>query len=101
MPSTRATFGTTAQQAEATKQLAFNQGFYNLFLAIVTVIGIVIAACGDHRPRRRVDPRRHRIDARRGGGAARVIARQGARAAITQGILPLIAIVLMVVGLAM
>ena len=36
---TRATFGTTAEEAETTKLLAFNQGFYNLFLAIVTGIG--------------------------------------------------------------
>ncbi|OBI06123.1 epimerase [Mycolicibacter nonchromogenicus] len=39
-PRTRAVFGTTAQEAEITKTLAFNQGFYNLFLAIVTVVGI-------------------------------------------------------------
>lgn len=30
----RATFGTTIEEAEATKSLAFNQGFYNLVLAI-------------------------------------------------------------------
>ena len=36
-PRTRATFGTTQEEAETTKLLAFNQGFYNLFLAIVTV----------------------------------------------------------------
>ncbi len=39
-PRTRAVFGTTAEEAETTKALAFNQGFYNLFLAIVTVVGI-------------------------------------------------------------
>ncbi|WP_067974641.1 DUF1304 domain-containing protein [Mycolicibacter icosiumassiliensis] len=39
-PRTRAVFGTTAEEAEITKALAFNQGFYNLFLAIVTVVGI-------------------------------------------------------------
>ena len=33
-PRTRATFGTTLEEAEATKLLAFNQGFYNLFLEI-------------------------------------------------------------------
>jgi putative membrane protein len=33
-PRTRATFGTTAEEAETTKLLAFNQGFYNLFLGI-------------------------------------------------------------------
>ena len=39
-PRTRKTFGTTAEEAETTKLLAFNQGFYNLFLAIVAGIGI-------------------------------------------------------------
>lgn len=34
------TFGTTREEAEATKELAFNQGFYNLFLAVVAGIGI-------------------------------------------------------------
>ncbi|SKB09875.1 DUF1304 domain-containing protein [Aeromicrobium choanae] len=37
---TRATFGMSLEEAESTKQLAFNQGFYNLFLAIVTAVGI-------------------------------------------------------------
>jgi len=34
---TRAAFGTTVEDAVVTKPLAFNQGFYNLFLAIVVV----------------------------------------------------------------
>lgn len=45
-PRTRATFGTTPAEAETTKLLAFNQGFYNLFLAIVTGIGIAVIALG-------------------------------------------------------
>ena len=97
---TRATFGTTEDEALATKELAFNQGFYNLFLAIITVTGIVIGGTG-----------------RYGVGLALILAGTGsmlaaalvllassrdkARAAITQGTLPLIAIVLLVVGLAM
>jgi putative membrane protein len=96
---TRATFGTTEEEALATKELAFNQGFYNLFLAIVTVTGIVIGGVGHNYI-----------------GIALVFAGTGsmlaaalvlllsspdkARAAITQGILPLIAIVLLVAGLA-
>ncbi|PFG34610.1 DUF1304 domain-containing protein [Sanguibacter antarcticus] len=43
-PRGRATFGTTAEEAVATRELAFNQGFYNLFLAIVTVVGVVLVA---------------------------------------------------------
>jgi putative membrane protein len=45
-PRTRATFGTTGETAEITKELAFNQGFYNLFLAVVSAIGIVGIALG-------------------------------------------------------
>lgn len=46
-PKTRATFGVKSEEeALITKPLAFNQGFYNLFLAIVSVIGIVVAATG-------------------------------------------------------
>jgi len=45
-PKTRAVFGTTAEAAEVTKPLAYNQGFYNLFLAIIAIIGIVIGITG-------------------------------------------------------
>src|SRR5580698_3117480 len=94
---TRAAFGTTPEEAAVTKLLAFNQGFYNLFLAIVTGIGIVGVALGHHAV-----------------GAALVFAGVGsmasaavvllasspdkARAALTQGTFPVIAIVLLVIG---
>src|SRR5262249_59336944 len=93
-PRTRATFGTTPETAEITKELAFNQGFYNLFLAIVTAVGIVAMGLGHNAV-----------------GAALVFAGVGsmlaaaavllitspdkARAAITQGTLPLIPVVLL------
>lgn len=45
----RRTFGTgTVQEAEATRELAFNQGFYNLFLATAVVLGIALYAAGHH-----------------------------------------------------
>lgn len=97
-PRTRATFGTTAEEAETTKLLAFNQGFYNLFLAIVTGIGIVAITLGHN-----------------GIGAALIFAgigsmlaaalvlvasaRDKARAAVTQGVFPLIGVVLLAIGL--
>ena len=97
-PRTRATFGTTAEEAETTKLLAFNQGFYNLFLAIVTGIGIAGVALGHNAI-----------------GAALVFAGVGsmasaavvllasspdkARAALTQGTFPVIAVALLVIGL--
>jgi putative membrane protein len=98
-PRTRATFGTTEEEAHTTKLLAFNQGFYNLFLAIVTALGIV-ALCLGHN----------------GVGAALIFAGVGsmlaaavvllasspdkARAAITQGAFPLIAVGLLAAALA-
>lgn len=98
-PRTRATFGTTAEEAETTKLLAFNQGFYNLFLAIVAVVGIV-AICLGHSA----------------VGAALIFAGVGsmlaaaavllasspdkARAAVTQGAFPLIAVVLLALAIA-
>src|SRR4029079_17190748 len=45
-PKTRATFGTTAEEAETTRLLAFNQGFYNLFLAIVAAVGVGLMTSG-------------------------------------------------------
>ncbi|SCX37799.1 putative membrane protein [Klenkia marina] len=42
----RATFGTTPAEAEATRSMAFNQGFYNLFLAVEIAAGIVVVAAG-------------------------------------------------------
>ena len=38
-PSTRKVFGLSESEAASTKQLAFNQGFYNLFLAIMALAG--------------------------------------------------------------
>ncbi|QEN14786.1 DUF1304 domain-containing protein [Mycolicibacterium sp. ELW1] len=97
-PRTRKTFGTTAEEAETTKLMALNQGFYNLFLAIVSIVGIVAITLGHT-----------------GIGAALVFAGVGsmlaaaavllasapdkARAAITQGAFPLVAVVLLAIAL--
>ena len=43
-PRGRAAFGMSAEEAQATKLLAFNQGFYNLFLALAIVVGTVLVA---------------------------------------------------------
>ena len=45
-PATTKTFNTTSEFAHASKTLAFNQGFYNLFLAIVAGIGLVFLLSG-------------------------------------------------------
>ena len=95
---TRATFGTTAEEAETTKLLAFNQGFYNLFLAIVSGIGIAAMVMG-HK-----DVGAALVFAGVGSMAAAAIVlvlsvRDKARAAVTQGLFPVIAVVLLVLGL--
>lgn len=93
-PRTRAVFGTTAEEAQTTKMLAFNQGFYNLFLAVVTAVGIAAVVLGH-----------------RSVGTALIFAGVGsmlaaavvllasspdkARAAVTQGTLPLIGVALL------
>lgn len=41
-PAGRKIFGTSEADAETMKFLAFNQGFYNLFLAIGTFVGIAL-----------------------------------------------------------
>jgi putative membrane protein len=39
--STIRKFGISKAQAEQTKQLAYNQGFYNLFLAVIAAVGLI------------------------------------------------------------
>ena len=97
-PRTRAAFGTTAEEAETTKLLALNQGFYNLFLAIVSGIGIAAVVMGHNAVGAAL------IFAGVGSMAAAAVvlllsSPDKARAALTQGTFPLIAIVLLVLGL--
>ena len=97
-PRTRAVFGMTEDEAQATKLLAFNQGFYNLFLGIVTIIGVIAAFTGA------VAVGVALVFAGVGSMLAAAVvllaaARDNARAAVSQGVLPLIAIVLVVIGL--
>ena len=43
-PSTYRTFGVrSAEEAETLRPMAYNQGFYNLFLAFGVIVGIVLA----------------------------------------------------------
>jgi putative membrane protein len=44
-PAGRKVFGTTAEEAETTKVLALNQGFYNLFLAAGLIWSLVAEEC--------------------------------------------------------
>lgn len=45
-PQVRQRFRQTQQQADTTRVLAFNQGFYNLFLAAGTFAGLVLTLVG-------------------------------------------------------
>lgn len=97
-PRARKTFGMSSEQAAQTRDLAFNQGFYNLFLALATGLGIVLVAAGNLPV-----------------GATLVLVGTGsmlaaslvlvlsspskAHAAAVQGVPPLIAVVLVTLGL--
>ena len=99
-PRTRATFGVESEQAAATtRELAYNQGWYNLFLAIGTVIGLLVSRSPD-------------VVTRAAGIGALLLALSSmvaaaivlvvrspalARAAVVQGAAPLAALVLLVV----
>jgi putative membrane protein len=48
-PEVRARFRQSPEQAEATKLFAFNQGFYNLFLALGTFAGLALVLTGHPR----------------------------------------------------
>jgi putative membrane protein len=91
----RKVFGTTAEQAEQTRELAYNQGFYNLFLAIGTAVGVAL------------------VDGHREAGVALIVFGVGSmlaaalvlatadlsksRAAVVQGLCPLVSLVLLLV----
>jgi putative membrane protein len=98
-PRTRAAFGTTEEEAQTTKLLAFNQGFYNLFLAIITAAGLVIGQTTR-------DVGYALIFAGTGSMLAAAVvllasAPDKARGAVIQGTFPLASIVCFGVGLAM
>lgn len=97
-PQGRATFGTSEEEAQATKSLAFNQGFYNLFLAIVTAVGTVWALAGEDAV-----PGYALVFAGTGSmlAAALVLVLSAAdkrAAAVKQGVFPLLAVVILGAG---
>ena len=97
-PRARATFGTTQDEARATRAMAYNQGFYNLFLAVAVVVGIVLVAAGSTGAG---------VTAALIGTGSMLAAalvlllsdRTKASAAIKQGTVPLLAVVALVIGL--
>lgn len=95
----RRIFGTTEEEARITAPLALNQGFYNLFLAVDVVVGIVLVAAGEAASG---------ITALLIGAGSMVAAglvlivsdRSKARAALVQALVPLVAVVLLVIAAA-
>ena len=98
-PRTRAVFGVRSEaDAQTMKQLAFNQGFYNLFLALAAFAGILLVAIGH--------PTVGMTLALTGTGmmlaaALVLILSDGskARAAVMQGALPLLAVAFLAISL--
>ncbi|MFY9714547.1 MAG: DUF1304 domain-containing protein [Microbacterium sp.] len=98
-PATRKVFGVASEADALTmKQLAFNQGFYNLFLALTTLLGIVLFISGV------VTVGLTLVFAGTGMMLAAALVlilsdRGKARAAIMQGSLPLLAVIVTAVGI--
>ena len=96
-PSTRRTFGVSEADAPVLAPMAYNQGFYNLFLAITTIVGVVLL--GEQE-----DVGRALALAGTGSmlGAALVLVthdRSMTRAAITQGTLPALAVLFLLLSM--
>jgi len=93
-PATWKRFGVaTQEEAETQRLFAFNQGFYNLFLAVIALLGILHVATGRH-----AEAGWALVFASTASmvGAAVVLrscGKQYTRAAATQGLFPLLAIV--------
>jgi len=96
----RSTFGTSEEDAETTKGLAFNQGFYNLFLAISVIVGIVLTALGATVAGATL------VFAGAGSMAAAALvllisSPDKAGAALKQGVVPALGVIALAIGLAL
>ena len=97
-PRTRAVFGTSEDEAATTKLLALNQGFYNLFLAVIAAVGVIAFAIGGAAVGSAL------IFAGTGSmvlaAVVLVVSSPGkARSALVQGIFPLVAVTLLALHL--
>jgi len=98
-PSVWKRFGLRSQEAaETTRPLAYNQGFYNLFLAVGAIVGLILYGVGQHPAGIALII----FSAASMLAAAIVLVTTGRgylRPAIIQGILPLIGLMLLLIGL--
>ena len=96
-PSARKNFGVSEAELPAVRPWAFNQGFYNLFLAIIAAVGVILLHAWS-------EPAGQALIAAACGSmlaAALVLLatnRRMLRAAAVQGLAPLVALVLLVVA---
>jgi putative membrane protein len=99
--STRRVFGVkSAEDAELMRPLAFNQGFYNLFLALGTIIGLILILTGG-LPQAGFGVALLALSSM--ALAAVVLLASNpklARSALIQGVAPLVAVVLLIAGAA-
>ncbi|SDQ85573.1 DUF1304 domain-containing protein [Microbacterium sp. cf332] len=97
----RATFGTgSVAQAESQKALAFNQGFYNLFLAVAVFVGIGFVIAGDLA----IGATLVFVGAGSMVAASLVLLLSDpskASAALKQGVVPALGVIALVIGLAL
>lgn len=97
-PEVHGRFRTRLEDVAAVRPWAFNQGFYNLFLAVGAGVGVVLVATGA----RDVGAALVLLACGSMLAAALVLVatdRRMARAALTQGLLPALAVVLTVAAL--
>lgn len=97
-PRARAVFGTSVETARITAPLALNQGFYNLFLTIEVVVGILLVAGGATAAG--YTAVLIGTGSMVAAGVVLVVSdRAKARAALIQAAAPLLAVLLLVIGL--
>lgn len=96
-PAGYRTFGVAETDVPAVRPWAFNQGFYNLFLAVAAVVGVVLLHTGTAQAGRAL------VAVACGSMLAAAVVllatnRRMLRAAAVQGTAPLVALVLLLVG---
>jgi putative membrane protein len=97
-PAVRSRFHVGEADVAAARPWAFNQGFYNLFLAIGTIVGLILLHTSDDK---QAGTALVALACASMFGAAAVLIgtdRRMVRGALMQGLLPLIALLLLIFG---
>lgn len=98
-PKTRSLFGLSERQAIATREMAFNQGFYNLFLSLSVFAGLIAVVSNQAL----IGYTLVFVGVMSMAAASLVLwlfSPDKRRAAVKQGTLPFLGIICLVVGLA-